>query len=201
MIGLRTTFAIALAATVWMAAPVWAQSGSSGGESGSEGFSLLRSERVQKDLKLTEEQKVQVLALSMDARDPRALGKKVGELLTPIQVRRLKQIRLQVEGPAAINSHEVATALGLTKEQRQKLKSLQEEVVVKMREVSLAMRGLTTDEKRAKMPEVLDKMHDFRKETMERTLDVLTPEQRTKLEKLQGQKLDLDSDSGRPSQR
>jgi Spy/CpxP family protein refolding chaperone len=199
MTRLHTIFAVVLAAFLGMAVPVWAQSSGSGRESGSEGFSLLRVDRVQKDLKLTEEQKVQILALTMEARDPKTLGKRIGEILTPPQLRRLKQIRLQVEGPAAINSNEVAGNLSLTKEQRQKLKSLQDEVIAKMHEASLALKNLTADERRAKMPQILERMHDFRKEMMERTLDVLTPEQRTKLDKLQGQKLDLEADADRPS--
>ncbi len=191
MTRLHTALAVVLAAALVLAIPVATQAAD--GESGSEGFSLLRVPKVQADLKMTEQQKVQVLALSMELRNPKELGKQLREILTPTQLQRLKQIRLQVEGPAAINSHETATALGLTREQRQKLKTIQQEVAERMRDIFRSMKDLTVDERRAKMPETLEKLQRFRTEATERALAVLTPEQRAKLDKMQGKKLNLDA--------
>jgi Spy/CpxP family protein refolding chaperone len=189
---------LALTACFLSTGSTWAQSG---GDSGSEGFGLLRVQQVQRELKLTDEQKVQILALSMELRENRGnLSKKLSDILKPEQLQRLKEIRLQVEGPAALNSHEVAMKLGLNREQRTKLKAIQDEIRQAMQEAMQGLKDLTVDERREKMPELLEKMRRVRTETTEAALNVLTAEQKKDFEKLQGTKVDLGPPPPGPSE-
>jgi Spy/CpxP family protein refolding chaperone len=178
-----------------VAATAWAQSDSSGRQSGGggdEGFGLLRVEAVQRNLHLTDEQKVQILALGVEMRDNRGnIGKKIAEILTAEQLKRFKQIRLQVEGVAAINSHEVAMKLGLTKEQRKSLKALQDQIGAQVQEAAAELKGLTTDERRRKIPEFLAKVEEIRKTTNEQAMEVLTTSQRKDFQEMQGEKIDF----------
>lgn len=162
------------------------------GQNTSEGFDLLRVAKVQSDLQLSEQQKVQILGLSMEMRNARFnMKKKLAEILDPRQLQRLKQIRLQVEGPAAMNSHEVAMDLGLTREQRMDLKILQNQIRVDITIIFQEVRGLTVDERRAKLPEIVRKIQQIRVEKTQQALDILTPKQRKEFEEMQGKKLDL----------
>ena len=105
------------------------RTGRGAGDTGSAGLRLLTNDRVQKDLHLTDEQRVQILTLSMEVRENRGkIGQRLAEILTPAQLRRLKQIRLQVEGPAALNTPDMVKALDLSPEQCAKLKALQDQV-------------------------------------------------------------------------
>ncbi len=97
------------------------------------GFALLQIEAVQKDLKLTEEQKSEISALAEELRDlPREerLAKaaetrqKVEDLLQPEQKERLAEIGLQMAGGRALTRPEIAKKLGLSDDQRDKLDDL-----------------------------------------------------------------------------
>ena len=189
----RTISVLAMAGILSAAVAVFAQSTDRrGNENSDEGFGLLKVEQVQRDLHLTDEQKVQILALSMELRENRAnLSKKIADILTPEQYKRLKQIRLQVEGPAAINSHEVAMKLGLTKEQRKSLKVLQEQIGQEARDIVASLQGLTADERNAKKIEIYTKIETLRARRTEDALAILTPAQRKEFEQMQGPKLDL----------
>lgn len=162
------------------------------GQNSNEGFDLLRVAKVQRDLQLNEQQKVQILRLSMEMRKARFnMKKKLGEILDAQQLQRLKQIRLQVEGPAGINSHEVAMALGLTREQRMDLKALQGKIREDITIIFQEVRGLTVDERRAKIPEIVRKIQEIRVTTTQKALDLLTPKQREEFDAMQGKKLNL----------
>jgi serine/threonine protein kinase len=54
----------------------------------------------------------------------------VGVLLTPAQRLRLRQIGLQAEGPAAFGEAEVVSELGLTAEQRERIRTIEEEALL-----------------------------------------------------------------------
>lgn len=169
------------------------KSGASTDANSGEGFSLLRIAKVQNDLQLSEQQKVQILSLSMEMRNNRFnMKKKLAEILDPDQLNRLKQIRLQVEGPAGMNSHEVAMALGLTQEQRAGLRALQNQIRADLELLVQEVRGLTIDQRRAKFPEMVRKIQEIRKETTQQALELLTPKQQEMFEKMQGKKLSLD---------
>jgi Spy/CpxP family protein refolding chaperone len=88
--------------------------------------------------------------------------------LLPYQFDRLKQIgvqqRVQTQGATALSSGELAEALNLTDEQREKLEKRSAEV----------------------QQELQEKIAQLRLEARNKMLDVLTPEQRTKLNSMMG---------------
>jgi hypothetical protein len=164
------------------------------------GFGLLRIPEVQQDLGLTDAQKVQVLALSMEMRGGHGdAGKKLESALRPEQIRRLKQIRLQVDGPAGLLGSEVASALELSPEQIRQLKALQDHVRDTVRQAFQDTKDLTQEQRRAKMPELFEKLQQVRKETSDKALEVLTEKQRGKFDTMQGPKIDLTGMSRSPS--
>jgi Spy/CpxP family protein refolding chaperone len=198
-----TVFALALAGAMLVAVSVQAQPNDGQGQRERRmggpgmampgmGIGLLRLEQVEKDLKLTDDQKAKLRALGREMRDNReAAEKKIAEILTPEQLDRFKQIRLQMEGIAALVEARVVKALALTDDQVSKLKAMQGQVREKMREASQGLRDLTPEEQQAKMKEMRVKMQEMRKEVMDKALEVLTPEQREKLEKMKGAKIEV----------
>jgi Spy/CpxP family protein refolding chaperone len=179
-----SVFALTVLGAMLVAVSAYAQP-NEGGAPGGRGRGmggpgmLLRSEQIQKELKLTDEQKEKVKALAAEPRGNRQdMEKKIAEILKPEQVERLKQIRLQMGGAAALANREVVKALGLSDDQVAKLKAIQDAARAKMQDVP-------REERRAKMAEM-------RKETMDKAIEVLTPPQREKYEKLKGAKIDID---------
>ena len=68
----------------------------------------------------------------------RANEAEVDAILTPLQRVRLRQIALQAEGPAAFREPEVVEALGLTPGQRERIRTIEEEILFsQMREMQL----------------------------------------------------------------
>jgi Spy/CpxP family protein refolding chaperone len=98
---------------------------------------------------------------------------KLQKVLLPNQFDRLKQIdlqsRVQREGAAALTSGELADQLGLTDEQREQLQQKSEQV----------------------QQDLQTKIRQARLDARNQLLDVLTAEQRAKLETLMGAKFDL----------
>jgi Spy/CpxP family protein refolding chaperone len=115
---------------------------------------LLRSPQVQQELKLTDQQKQQLEQLGEQWREKmrglrdlppeerrqkvqgmRAeVEKQLSQILNEQQMKRLKQIALQVEGYAALERPEIADQVGLTKEQRQKIRDILRQADEKRRE-------------------------------------------------------------------
>ena len=112
---------------------------------------------------------------------------KIEAILTPKQKDRLKEIRLQVAGFRAFANAEVAKALNLTEEQREKVRKLGGKVA----DLTKGLRDLSPRERRAKMAELGEKLKTAREESLAEGMKVLTPEQREKFEKMQGKKLEL----------
>ncbi|HMF10669.1 MAG TPA: hypothetical protein VKE94_00130 [Gemmataceae bacterium] len=160
---------------------------------------LLGQESVQKELKLTDDQikKVQELGEKMREKFQEIFGldeaerpKKMQELneenrkaiaafLKPEQDKRLNQIIYQRQGPAAFANPEVAKALGLNAEQKDKVQTINQETGKAMRE--LFTPGQPPDDETRK------KMDDLRKSSGEKLLALLTAEQKTKWKDLQGE--------------
>jgi len=158
------------------------------------GLRLLTNNQVQKELQLTDEQRVQILTLTMELRENRGMvGQRLTEILTSAQLRRLKEIRLQVEGPAALNRPDMIKALDLSLVQCAQLRALQDQVRARVQEFVDRTKGMSTEERQAMMPEILVKLEQMRKETTGRAIEVLTPQQREMFEKLQGAKISLDT--------
>ena len=125
--------------------------------------------------------------------------KKVEAILTPAQIERLKQIRVQLAGPAVFGNSDVAKATGMpdvakaldiTQEQRDKIRGLVEKLRGERGERA-KLRDLSPEERRKKMAELREKLQKTRQEAMKAVLEVLTPEQKAKLEKLEGKKIEL----------
>jgi Spy/CpxP family protein refolding chaperone len=115
---------------------------------------LLRSPQVQQELKLTDQQRQRLEQLGEQWREKmrglrdlppeerrqkvegmRAeVEKQLATILNEQQMKRLKQIALQVEGYAALERPEIADQVGLTKEQRQKIRDILRQADEKRRE-------------------------------------------------------------------
>jgi hypothetical protein len=150
------------------------------------GFELLLYEKVRDDIGMTDAQieKLKSQASQFYA-DPANAVKTLGKILTPQQIQRLKQIKLQASGAAALSTAEVAKALALTGEQREKLKTLQAEYHDK---THTAVQGA----KKKDYKQVRAIMADMRAKHLEAAVQVLTPPQRKKFEKMKGPKVNMD---------
>ena len=101
--------------------------------------------------------------------------KKIEAILTTAQLARLKEIRLQVAGPAALADPDVLKALNLTDEQKEKIKKLRQQITDLRKEAG----KLSREERRQKMAELMEKMQKLREKVLADIVAVLTPEQRT----------------------
>ncbi|MCC6125316.1 MAG: hypothetical protein IT426_10165 [Pirellulales bacterium] len=200
--------------------------GGPGGGPGGGMTMLLMNEAVQKEIELTADQKEQLQKLSTETRDAmRArMGdmqnlsqeerrakmqemrkemeeaaaktqKKVEGILLPHQLKRIKEISLQMQGLRALANPEVVKELGLTEEQQAKIKSINEESMKAMQEMFQGGFRNLSDEERTAAREKMDKS---RKDIETKLTDVLTAEQKEKLEKMKGEKFDTSTLRGGP---
>src|SRR6185295_13849738 len=140
---------------------------------------------VQEDLKLSEEQTKKVTDLGAKQREAfrglqgssrdewrkkfeesaKETQKSVGEILTPDQAKRLKQIAIQFRGAGAVEDEEVGKALALTDDQKEKLKDLREEMLKSRQEgggdrgaarkkIAEKFQGILTDAQKSKWKEL-----------------------------------------------
>ena len=116
--------------------------------------------------------------------------KKIEETLSTSQFERLKQIRIQALGPTAFGLPDVAKALNLSKEQAAKTHEVVLAVIKKARGEHADLRKLSPEERHQAVlhdqAEIRKELQKARPEMMTAIMDDLTPEQRTKFEKLQG---------------
>ena len=108
------------------------------------------------------------------------------EILMPSQIDRLEELRIQSQGVAALLSEKVAEELGLSKEQKEELKTTQETIRDEMRsKMSEMFRGGSFDGDPREMIEKL------RKESDEKVLAVLDDDQKKKFEEMKGEPFDM----------
>lgn len=160
---------------------------------------LLLQESVRKELQLTDEQ-IDKLREARDQlrpnfRELRGLSREeirekiqemrekseklLADILKPEQLKRLKQIELQQQGlMGALRNREVASSLGLTEDQREQLRALQQDFIRAMRDLR---------ESGGDRREMFEKIQEFRKSTEEKILKVLTSEQKAKWKELTGE--------------
>jgi phosphate starvation-inducible protein PhoH len=115
--------------------------------------------------------------------NPANAVKTLRQILKPQQVERLKQIKLQAAGAAALSIPEVANALALTKEQRENFKALQEQFRDKTH-------GAIQGAKNIKQVRAI--LVEMREKNLESAVQALTPQQRKKFEKMKGPKINMD---------
>jgi len=159
---------------------------------------LLGQKSVQDELKLSEDQLKKLGELREKQRgsfgelrnlDREARRKKMEEMraenekaladvLKPEQLKRLKQISLQVGGASAFADPKVADELKLTSEQKDKIQSIQQESRQSLR--GLFQGGGDREEARKKFAEA-------RKSANEKAMAVLTPEQQSKWKEMTGE--------------
>jgi Spy/CpxP family protein refolding chaperone len=156
---------------------------------------MLQNEGVQKELKLTDEQKTKlreamekvrednkdILAKGfqdMTREDREKLAKDtnaaISKVLDEKQMKRFKQIGWQVGGANALNEPEVQKTLKLNDEQKKKLQDIIADSNKKMREAFQGGGGF-------------EKIQEIRKETQEKANGVLTDEQKKSWKEMLGE--------------
>jgi hypothetical protein len=130
---------------------------------------------------MTAEQRQKLTAIGNKLNDE--FNPKVKALVSADQYKRLQQIQLQAalrnQGPPALTAPEVASELKLTDDQKKKLEDLNTEFLQKQRDLFGGGGG---------GQEAFAKLRD---ERTSKTMDVLTAEQKTKLETLKGSAFDV----------
>ena len=198
----RVIFLSAFAAVLMMSLVAYGQQrpGQRGpGGRGMGSAMLLRAEAVQKELGVTAEQLTKLKEVleagrgpgggqrnenateeeRTKAREERAKqvaeqDKKIGEILKPEQVARLKQIRLQASGAMAIAGDELVKELKITDDQKTKIGTV-------MQEMRDAMQGGGGAGGFAEMREKINA----------KVMEILTAEQKTKYKELCGKPFDV----------
>jgi hypothetical protein len=186
---------LAAAVMVMAVSPALAQQRGGGGRGfGGGTLFLLTQKSVQEELKLSGEQVKMVTELQEKQRESfqglrdlsqeerqtkmqeitKVQNEAIAKILKPDQLKRAKQIALQQQGPRAVNNEEVAKALKVTDEQKEKMREIQRESFEKLRELGF-------DEDKAKEREALQK------ETNGKMMAVLSSEQQAKLKEMQGE--------------
>jgi Spy/CpxP family protein refolding chaperone len=172
---------------------------------GMPGLFMLRSEVVQKDLQLTDEQKESITKLQEKAREEfsglqglsdeerrtkmqelrKNQEEKIAGILNDKQKARLKEIGLQQAGAMGLANKDVAEALKLSDDQVNKIKELTEAYQKEAREAfqSAAGGGDPTSAR--------DAVTKLRKETNEKIMALLNADQKASFEKMQGEKIEL----------
>jgi Spy/CpxP family protein refolding chaperone len=169
---------------------------------------LATLDEVQTELKLSDEQKTQVADINdalgedrsalfggdfgafseirpeMDRLNREASGE-VDKVLDDNQRKRLQEIAIQVNGPAALNDPSVVEQLKLTDEQKQKLEDVRAENNKAAEEAMADFGEMSREERR-------EKFRDLSETAGEKLLGVLTDEQKEQFEQMKGAEIDVD---------
>lgn len=218
---LRFAAAVGLAFALVAASAVAQPPGGPGGPGGQRGpgmfmmgggmmgyTQLLRIEKVQKEIELTDDQKAELQKIEEQSRarmrelfqgggqDREAARqrfeqarqeteKAIEGVLLPNQVKRLKEIRLQVVGIAGVLMDQgVRKELGVTEEQAQKIR----EAVQKVME---DMRGQRQQGERPSAEQMQQRMQEMRTKMAEAVMAQLTEEQKNKWNQMIGEKFEI----------
>ncbi|MBI3838483.1 MAG: hypothetical protein HY288_11190 [Planctomycetia bacterium] len=191
-------------AVVALASPnAWAQRPGRGGPGrfGFNSLNLLAQQSVQDELKLTEDQRKQVTekvekqraaagdlqGLSREERQKKVQERTkaneaaVAAILNDEQVKRFKQISLQQRGARAFSDPEVAQALGLSGEQKDRIKGIEESVQSETRGLVQGNAG------GGDRQDLRKKIASLSKSAEEKLNALLTPEQQAKWKELNGE--------------
>jgi len=225
MMRLFGKFVLTFGALALLASPVLAQGQNKGqgrgGFGGGVGFFFLMAENVQKDMKLSSSQVDKIQETLRDVREKHqddyaglrdaspeerqakmaairktsAAEVKKGLDLSADQSKRFDQISLQQSGLQAFTDPDVAAKLGLTADQKTKL-----------REIATSGRGAgggrgafnkdASDEERA---EARKKMAETRRENLDKAMAVLTDSQKSTWKELTGDPIEVQFPRNRPN--
>ncbi|QDT06988.1 hypothetical protein K227x_54120 [Rubripirellula lacrimiformis] len=137
---------------------------------------------------MTEDQRNEFFAkVRKDAEEKtKEMKEKLEEVLFPEQIERLGEIALQVQGSQALESPEVVKELTITETQKKKLaevrESLGQEMQAKVREMF---------SNRDRNPNMREEFAKLRSEMDDKIFAVLTSDQRSKFEKMKGDKFEM----------
>jgi hypothetical protein len=109
--------------------------------------------------------------------------KAVESILLPNQVKRLKEIALQVAGTQALSDKQVQEDLKLSSDQVDKIKTINEDMGKKIQALIAEANG--------DFQSIRPKMQELRPDTEKQLTGVLTDAQKASLEKMKGQKLEI----------
>jgi hypothetical protein len=112
-------------------------------------------------------------------------------ILTPSQKGRLEQIEIQEHLAGALTRPKIIKALNISEEQLAKIRSLTDGINEKIAKKLRALDGLSPQEYRKKEIEFAKELAQEQIEENRNALKILAPEQRTKLEKIIGKKVEL----------
>ena len=115
---------------------------------------------------------------------------KLASILDAKQVERLNQLRVQREGAAALARPEVATKLGLSAEQKEKINAAQD---AGRQQPGANNRDLSDEERRTAFAE----MRERREKAEAQALAVLTEEQKAKFAEMKGKEFQFPQQGGR----
>ena len=202
---------LAFGAVALMAAPAWAQ-GRGGMGMGGGGAMLLTNKSVQKELKVSDEQGEKLKTLSTETmeknrerfqgfqdlspeerqakqREAQAeLTKSLDGVLKPEQVKRFRQIELQVGGMMAFNQPRVVEALKLTDEQKEKIRGIGEEAQGQMP---------SREDSQADPAAAQKKRAEITKGATEKVTALLTEDQKKEWKELAGEPFDYKPEAPR----
>jgi len=119
------------------------------------------------------------------------------EILNPQQKKRLKEITLQQRGTGAFSEEEVQNALNLTADQKDKIKTIDNDFHKQWREV-LPPSAFSN---RADLAERFKKLAVLRKESVDKVLAILTDDQKKKYKEMAGAPFELKIERAAPRPR
>ncbi|MBS1724093.1 MAG: hypothetical protein JSS66_14200 [Armatimonadetes bacterium] len=175
---------------------------------------LLQREDVRKDLGVTADQQSKLEAIQSDMREEmrakmqdlqgdreammaefrkmqEAMTKKINEVLTVDQQKRLKEINIQINGNRSVLQPDIAKEIGLTDDQNAKIKDLQAKQNEANQAVFEKVRNGEID--REQVQEIMDKNN---KSLDEEIGKVLTQAQKDKLKDMSGKPFKADGNGG-----
>jgi Spy/CpxP family protein refolding chaperone len=166
------------------------------------GMMLLTREDVQKELNLSQTQKAKLEQLRQEMQQamqqlrdlpPEQRRERMQELrqkydpdtiLNETQRKRLRELELQWQGPFALNDPEVAKQVGLTEEQRAKIRGI-------IQEAFQSVRGQP-----GQPGERMQEFQKAREQAEKKILEVLTPAQREKWQQMLGKPFEFQGGRG-----
>lgn len=154
--------------------------------------SLIQNDSVKKELRLTDEQAAKI---------PEALMKALAEVLDPDQMKRLKQIDLQVKGSKAFADPMVQTSLNMNAEQKESIKEILAATDKELGDLAKDMQREIKSGNFTAIEGMREKMKVLTKETSERCSSVLTSDQRRMWQEMIGDEFRLETPTFDPKKK